>query len=202
MADAYTVYQSLPKQSGLFVVALCWAHVRRRFIECQDNFPGECREALTMIQALYGVERESKAEGANFAALRDKKSRPIVDAIFIWAKELAKRELPRGGIGEALGYLLNNEIGLRRFLEDAGIPIDNNGTEAAQRGIVLGRKNHYGSRSRRGTEAAAIYYTLVECAKLAGVSPKGYILAVAKAARKSPGAVLLPADFKALLNIG
>lgn len=67
-------------------------------------------------------------------------------------------------------------------------------------GVVLGRKNHYGSRSRRGTEVAAIYYTLVESAKLAGVSPKDYILAVARAARENPGTVLLPADFKALLD--
>lgn len=200
MADAYTVYQSLARLTGLFLVALCWAHVRRRFIECQDNFPTEAGEAITMIQALYAVEREGKAKGADLAALRDQKSRPIVDALFIWAKGLAKVELPRGGLGEAIGYLLNNEIGLRRFLDDARIPIDNNGTEAAQRGIVLGRKNHAGSRSRRGTEVAAIYYTLVECAKLVGVSPKAYIIAVAKAARGSPGAVLMPADFKAMLD--
>ena len=200
IADAYTVYQSLARQTGLFVVALCWAHVRRRFIECQENFPTECNEALTMIKALYAIEREGKAKGADLAALRDQKSRPIVDAIFIWAKELQARELPRSGLGEALGYLLNNEEGLRRFLEDPRIPIDNNRTEAAQRGIVLGRKNHYGSRSRRGTEVAAIYYSLVESAKLAGVSPKDYILAVARAARENPGTVLLPEDFKAMLD--
>lgn len=200
MADAYTVYQSLARQTGLFLVALCWAHVRRRFIECQENFPAEAGTALTMIRALYAIEREGKAEGAELAALRDHKSRPIVDAFFLWAKELAGKELPRGGLGEALAYALNHEEGLRRFLEDARIPIDNNGTEAAQRGIVLGRNNHHGSRSRRGTEVAAIYYTLVECAKLVGVSPKAYIVAVAKAARGSPGAVLMPADFKAMLT--
>lgn len=146
IADAYTVYQSLARQTGLFVVALCWAHVRRRFIECQDNFPAECNEALTMMKALYAIEREGKraqrseegkAKGADLAALRDQKSRPLVDAIFIWAKDLRARELPRGGLGEALGYLLNNEAGLRRFLEDPRIPIDNNQTEAAQRGIVM-----------------------------------------------------------------
>ncbi len=198
MADAYTVYQSLARLTGLFLVALCWAHVRRRFVECLENFPAEAGEALTMIQALYAVEREGNAKGADLAALRDLKGRPIAAALFIWAKDLQARELPRGGLGEALTYLLNNEVGLRRFLGDARIPIDNNGTEAAQRGIVLGRKNHYGSRSRRGTEVAAIYYTLVECAKLAGVSPKAYIIAVAKAARGSPGAALMPADFKAM----
>ena len=200
MADAYTVYQSLARLTGLFVVALCWAHCRRKFLECQENFPTECGQIITMIKALYTVEREGKAKGANLAQLRDEKSRPIVEAIFIWAKDLAKIELPRGGLGEALGYLLNNEVGLRRYLEDPRIPVDNNGTEAAQRGLVLGRKNHYGSRSRRGTEVAAIYYTLVECAKLAGVSPKAYIIAVAKVARGSPGAVLMPADFKAMLD--
>ncbi|HEY3321229.1 MAG TPA: IS66 family transposase [Planctomycetota bacterium] len=200
MADAYTVYQSLARLTGLFVVAFCWAHVRRRFVECQDNFPTECGEALTMIKALYAVEREGKIPDADLAVLRDQKSRPIVDAIFIWAKALAARELPRSGLGEALGYLLNQEVGLRRFLDDSRIPIDNNATEAAQRGVVLGRNNHLGSRSRRGTEVAAIYYTLVECAKLAGVSPKSYIIAVATAARLNSGAVLLPADFKTLLS--
>jgi transposase len=198
IADAYTVYQSLAKETGRFVVALCWAHVRRRFVECQENFPLECGQALTMFQALYAVEREGKTDGAHLAMLRAQKSRPIVDAIFSWAKELAARELPRSGLGEALAYLLNHEDGLRRYLADPRIPIDNNGTEAAQRGIALGRKNHYGSRSRRGTEVAAIYYTLVECAKLAGIPPKAYMIAVAQAARKKPGTVLFPQDFKSV----
>jgi hypothetical protein len=47
-----------------------------------------------------------------------------------WAKQLAAVELPRGGLGEALTYLLNQEVGLRRFLDEARIPIDNNATEA------------------------------------------------------------------------
>jgi hypothetical protein len=34
----------------------------------------------------------------------------------------------------------------------------------------LGRKNHYGSRSERGTEVAALFYSLIESAKLAGVN--------------------------------
>jgi transposase len=32
-------------------------------------------------------------------------------------------------------------------------------------GPVLGRKNHYGSRSQRGTEVAALFYSLIESAK-------------------------------------
>ena len=38
---------------------------------------------------------------------------------------------------------------------------DNNAAERALRGPVVGRKNHYGSRSKRGTEVAALFYTWV-----------------------------------------
>ena len=47
--------------------------------------------------------------------------------------------------------------------------------ERALRGPVVGRKNHYGSRSQRGTEVAALMYSLIESAKLAGVEPQQYL---------------------------
>jgi transposase len=77
--------------------------------------------------------------------------------------------------------------GLTRFLDNPRIPLDNNAAERAERGPVIGRKNHYGSRSRRGTEVAAIFYSLVESAKLAGVEPKTYLhLAVIAALTGQP----------------
>jgi hypothetical protein len=44
----------------------------------------------------------------------------------------------------------------------------------------VGRKNHYGSRSERGTEVAALFYSLIESAKLAGVEPDAYLRAAAR----------------------
>jgi hypothetical protein len=58
--------------------------------------------------------------------------------------------------------------------------------------VVLGRKNHYGSRSRRGTEAAAILYSLIETAKMHGVDPKAYLLRAVHTAIADSGAVTLP----------
>ena len=82
--------------------------------------------------------------------------------------------------------------GLTRFLEDARIPLDNNTVERALRGMVVGRKNHYGSRSQRGTEVAALFYSLFESAKLAGVEPKSYVLRATYAAIDEPGTATLP----------
>ena len=58
--------------------------------------------------------------------------------------------------------------------------------------MVIGRKNHYGSRSRRGTEVAALLYSLIESAKLCGVEPKAYLLRALRATLATPGAVTLP----------
>ena len=55
-------------------------------------------------------------------------------------------------------------------------------------------KNHYGSRSKRGTEVAAIFYTLFETAKLSGVDPRAYVTLAARRAIADHGAVTLPSD--------
>jgi len=41
--------------------------------------------------------------------------------------------------------------------------------------VVLGRKNHFGSRSERGTKVAAMTYSLVETAKINRVDPEFYL---------------------------
>jgi Transposase IS66 family len=82
----------------------------------------------------------------------------------------------------------------RAFSTIPRIALDNNATERALRGMVLGRKNHYGSRSQRGTEVAALFYSLIESAKLCGAEPKAYLLCAATAALRNPGAVTLPHD--------
>jgi len=79
-----------------------------------------------------------------------------------------------------------------RFLDDPLIPLDNNQTERAIRGVALGRKNHYGSRSERGLEVAALMYTLMESAKLAGVDPAAYLREATLRAIANPGTITLP----------
>ena len=60
---------------------------------------------------------------------------------------------------------------------------------ALLRGPVVGRKNHYGSRSLRGTQVAAVFYTLCETARLVGVDPHAYLLRAVYAAIDQPGTI-------------
>jgi hypothetical protein len=56
------------------------------------------------------------------------------------------------------------------FAGEPRIPLDTGGVGRALRGVAVVRKNHYGSRSERGTRVAALFYSLIESAKLAGWS--------------------------------
>ena len=78
--------------------------------------------------------------------------------------------------------MTNHWSGLTRFLDDPRIPLSNNITERANRDPVLGRKNHYGSRSVRGTEVAAQLYSILETAKLCGVDARAYLQLAVEAA--------------------
>ena len=61
-----------------------------------------------------------------------------------------------------------------------------------KRGLVVGRKNFYGSKSLRGTQVAAVFYTLLETAARSGMDPRQYLLAATRHALETPGAALLP----------
>jgi transposase len=201
MADGYGAYGALARAGPGFTLAHCWAHVRRKFVEIEENYPEPCREILSLIGKLYEVEREATLAGekadvcALRAVLRSERSRGIVSEIRSWA--FTQRALPESGLGRAIAYMLGMWRGLTLFLDDPRVPLDNNLAERGLRGLVVGRKNHFGSRSRRGTEVAALFYSLIESAKLAGVDPKVYLLKAVHAAITDPNAVTLPADLLA-----
>ena len=110
------------------------------------------------------------------------------------SKRLQPRQagVPRSDFGKAVRYMLERWTGLTRFVENPRIPLDNHAAERALRGPVVGRKNHYGSRSQRGTQVAALFYTLCETAKLVGVDPHAYLLRALHAAIAQPGASRIP----------
>lgn len=206
MTDGYGAYQSLARAGPSLKLAHCWAHVRRKFIEADDGYREQAEPFIELIGELFGIEDRvprlrgdaSPEERSDARELRQKlrqeHSRDVVAKLRDLAFELKPAVLPRSSLGKAIEYMLKLWQGLTAFLDDPRIPLSNNGAERALRGVVVGRKNHYGSRSRLGTEVAALFYTLFETAKLAGVDPHRYVLEAAKRAIAEPGTITLPAD--------
>jgi transposase len=176
VCDGYSAYVALRKRGKKFRLAHCWVHVRRKFVEIEDQYPEQCEEVLDLIGKLYEVERKCLPGSAGDElrrTLRDTESRKIVDQIHDWA--LRTTALPKSPLGKAVAYMGSMWEGLKLFLDDPAISLDNNFTERALRGVVVGRKNHYGSRSRQGTEVAALFYSLIESSKLVGLDPRLYL---------------------------
>ncbi len=111
---------------------------------------------------------------------------------------MTQRALPRSALGEAIAYTGGLWPGLVRFLENPKIPLDTNKVERALRGVAVGRKNHYGSRSERGTRVAALFYSLIETAKLCRVEPRAYLRGASLGAVRNPGTITLARDLESL----
>jgi transposase len=191
------VYEVLARDGPGFALAHCWAHTKRKYEAIAEHWPTACAEIDQHIRDLYAVERLVPGRFPGDAAaqalrhqLRQERSRPLIAQIKTWALEQVG--LPRSEFGKAVRYMLDRWTGLTRFLDDPRIALDNNAAERALRGPVVGRKNHYGSKSLRGTQVAALFYTLCESAKLAGVDPHAYLLQAVNAALRDPGTVTLP----------
>lgn len=205
VCDAYAAYSSLAKRrKGRVVLAHCWAHVRREFVAIQSSFPTECGEIVTLINELFALDATcAKGPEGHDArrTIRDESSRQVIRDIEAWFWKTAPFVMPQTGLHSAIGYLAGTWHGLIRFLDDPTIPLDNNGSERAARGPVLGRKNHYGSKSLRGTQVAAMFYSLVESSKLSNVEPRFYLRVAASAALRGE-TIPLPHEVKALLDKG
>lgn len=196
MSDGFAAYETLIRAGpAKYRSAHCWAHVRRKFIELEPLHPEPCGEVLELIGKLYALETTvpDTADAVELRrAFRHEKSRAVVGEIREWA--IRQRSSPQSGLRKAIDYMFKLWPGLTRFLDDPAVSLDNNGTERALRGVVLGRKNHFGSRSERGTRVAALMYSLIETAKLCGVEPRDYLLHAARVAIETPGTVVLPHD--------
>jgi transposase len=177
VCDGYAVYEALAKKYGHIELAFCWAHTRRNFADIAAFFPSEVKAIVALIDRLFEIDRQ--VPGDDEAALkqralrRSELSRPVIAEIERWAREV--KTLPGNGLDSAIKYMTNHWTGLLRFLNNPAIPLSNNITERANRAPVLGRKNHYGSRSVRGTVVAAQLYTILETAKLNSVDPFAYL---------------------------
>jgi len=205
ITDGYEAYDKAVRQvDGTIRQAGCWSHARRKFIDAESNDPQRAEEALDLIGKLYEVEARARDPDEGWELLewrqklRAEKSKPILDQLRDWAE--GQPVLPRSPIGKAIKYLKARWPRLTRFVDQPELWLDNNPTERGIRGPVVGRKNHYGSRSRRGTEVAAMLYTIFETAKICGVDPRDYIRRVVINDIDNPHTVTLPEPIEKVMN--
>ena len=175
VADAHVVYDHLFKSGDVIEVA-CWAHCRRYFFKALGSEPELARHALGLIKGLFKIEEAlATAPRKKREAVRQAKSRKIVDAFFAWRDQQATLALDGTPIAAALTYARNQRKPLERFLDDGRLPLDNNISERALRREAVGRKNWLFVGSDDGARTNTLFVSLLASCQMNGIEPVGYI---------------------------
>lgn len=145
VADALGSHAAGARECHGVKLAACWAHVLRRFRDAVADFP-EAQGMLAWIGDLYRIDAQA-ATLEERARLRATESRAVTERMKGWM--LSVRMLKTTSLGGDVRYTLGIWSRLTLFLEHPLIWLDNNPTERGLRGPVIGRRNHFGSKSAR-----------------------------------------------------
>ena len=168
VVDGYTGYNNVTDPHGR-ARGGCWSHLRRRVFEARStSTPEDTDHALTLIRDLFRVEHDATEQkivrSPAHLELRTARSKLLVEQFFRWAEQKKTEVLPKGPLGEALGYAINQRSRLELFLSDPRVPIHNNGSEARLRIIALPRHNYlFFGHPRAGRNFAGLYSLVGSC---------------------------------------
>jgi transposase len=184
-ADAHAIYDAIfrgearasdddkpPLEVG------CWAHCRRKAWEAAVVAKdAAAREAMLRMGKLFDLEEEwAHLAPVQRHARRQLVSRPLVDDFFAWATvQYARVKGTRGLVATAFGYAVRQEGALRRFLDDGRLPMTNNHSERALRGIASGRRVWLFFGSDDHASAAANLLSLIASCELHRLDPETYL---------------------------
>ena len=200
MVDRYSAYKKLPRTLSI-LLAFCWAHVRRDWIELARNYPPLKSDALGWVERiglLYHLNKQRlKAGAADFAAWDAKLRAHVKHMAEQCAAELADPKL-HPAARKCLESLQRHWQGLTLFVEHPEIEMDNNRAERMLRKAVCGRKSFYGSGARWSAELAAslftVFMTLQHCWK---INPRRWLTEYLQACADNAGST--PADLSSFL---
>ncbi|RWR31911.1 IS66 family transposase [Sinirhodobacter populi] len=199
ITDGYAGYNRVFAKDGAndgLLSVRCWAHARRAFFEAELATKSPLAQKIVqMVRKMYAVEKAAKGLPPEARlALRQEKTLPILAAI---RADLVKAEPEaEGTVKKAIDYTLKAFEALQRFAFDGRLEIDNNPVERCIRGIALTKKNSLFIGRQNVAQVWAIYYSLIESARLNRINPRAYLNWVVGEIKRNQGdvdhAMLMP----------
>jgi transposase len=204
VCDRYSAYKKLARLAPNILLAFCWAHVRRDFLDAGRAFcelEGWALEWKGRIGTLYHLNRlrlaqwdrerplaeQSDVFHRHHEALQAQLQGMQEEATRIVASENAE-DTPGEGVpganlsrsartkrNKVLASLLEHWSGLTVFIEYPEAPMDNNPGENSIRTPVNGRKNYYGSGSLWSAQLAAILFAILQTLVLWEINPRHWL---------------------------
>lgn len=120
--------------------------MRRKFVDslpqkkdgAADTIAGQC---VLKINKLFEIEDNLRdCSPAERQKQRMLQSKPVVEDFFTYIESNRDIVLPKGNLGKAISYAINQRSELTAFLEDGNVPIHNNACERSVRAFCIGRR--------------------------------------------------------------
>ena len=193
VCDRYVAYKCLAKDNVVVVLAFCWAHVRRDFLDAARAWPQLEAWMLSWVEdigELY-VLNERRVQLWDDTTSLAEQSVDFMHHHEALRAKLARIEQRRAE-KKVLKSLNNHWQGLTVFVDHPGVKMDNNTAERAVRNPVTGRKNYYGSGSAWSAHFAAMMFTVLQTVILWRLNPHHWLYAFLQACADNGG--VTPSD--------
>ena len=179
VTDGYDGYNNIEK----IIHAECWAHCRRYFY---DSIPLDNKKQLIktsegyhgveLIDELFEIEKKiAELEPSEKLKERQEKSAPVLKKFYEWVYSTSQKYIINEKLRKALTYATNQRKCLEEFMNDGRIPLTNSKAERAIRPFAVARKNWLFADTIEGAKANAVYYSLIESAKINKLNIYKYI---------------------------
>jgi transposase len=207
VCDRYSAYKSLAKQLAFIILAFCWAHVRRDFLDAGKKYPDLEEWVLSWVEKIGELYHINNLRSKEFdqklpiqwqlASFKEQHEKLVekMDAIaeerdvFI---ETHNPDDPDSDLLSNVKYkiltsLQNHWEGLSVFVDHPEVPMDNNKGERSIRNPVTGRKNFYGSGSLWSSQLAAIMFSIFQTMVLCGLNCNHWLRSYLNACAENHG---------------
>jgi transposase len=199
VCDRYSAYKKLARLSDAILLAFCWAHVRRDFLNAGRGYKALEAWALEWkerIAALYHhnrlrlehwdserpVDQQTEVFEQHHQKVQELLRQMHQEATRLTGEQASLDEQTRSLSKSARKQqrkvcqsLLDHWPGLTLFVDNPQVPLDNNLAENTIRGPVNGRKNYYGSGSLWSAQLAAALFSIFKTLELWGTNPRYWL---------------------------
>ena len=189
-ADRYSVYKSLRNEN--LIIAFCWGHVRRDYVEifnAHKKLQPWAQVWINRINEIFALnnKRLEVLKDQDQFYLADQKLRNTLYSM----QQTFEAELKNFNLTsvqrKAINSLKEHWSGLLIFVDYPEIPMDNNLSERMLREAALGRKNYYGCASLWSGDLTASLFTIFQTAHLNHLHPKKFLKTYLDACAKNHG---------------
>jgi transposase len=178
--DRYSAYKKFARLHPGVLLAFCWAHQRRDFLELSNAHPELSNWAMRWVDEigklyqLNSLRLAAPQRGAKRVAAQ-RGLRQAVDAMSSRRDSALADILLTEPAAKVLHSMQEHWPGLTVFVDHPWVPMDNNVAERDARLAVVGRKNFYGSGSLWSGQLAATMYSLLMTVRLWGLNARTWL---------------------------